>query len=213
VGVIVVIGAGPAGLACAAMLQGSGADVVVLERGAVGEAWTKRYDRLQLHTVRWLSCLPGYRMPRSFGKWPTHQRVLEYLQRYAERHALEVLTGVEAKRIAHGNGGWIVETGDGDLAAERVVVATGYSNVPFVPDWPGTFAGEVVHSADYRNPASSPAIPSASRVRSSALPRRIYPCRSSIGSRGRCAASPSPTSRRTDCRRRSGPIRTSCAGA
>jgi len=152
VGVIVVIGAGPAGLACAAMLQGSGADVVVLERGAVGEAWTKRYDRLQLHTVRWLSCLPGYRMPRSFGKWPTHQRVLEYLQRYAERHALEVRTGVEAKRIAHGNGGWIVETGDGDLAAERVVVATGYSNVPFVPDWPGTFAGEVVHSADYRNP-------------------------------------------------------------
>jgi putative flavoprotein involved in K+ transport len=31
-------------------------------------------------------------------------------------------------------------------------VATGLSNVPFVPDWPGTFAGSVVHSFDYRNP-------------------------------------------------------------
>src|SRR5215471_5696808 len=110
---IVVIGAGPAGLACGAMLQEGGRHVVVLERDVVGAAWTKRYDRLQLHTVRWLSCLPGYRMPRSFGKWPSH---------------------------------------------ERVVVATGYSNVPFLPDWPGGFAGEIVHSADYRN-----AVPYAGR--------------------------------------------------
>jgi putative flavoprotein involved in K+ transport len=32
-----------------------------------------------------------------------------------------------------------------------VVVATGQSNVPFVPDWPGAFAGDLVHSALYRN--------------------------------------------------------------
>jgi putative flavoprotein involved in K+ transport len=149
--VILVIGAGPAGLASAAGLQAAGAQVVVLERGAVGEAWTKRYDRLQLHTVRWLSCLPGYRMPRSFGKWPTHERVLEYLQRYVALHGLDVWTGVEARRIVRGDPGWVVETANGDLPGDRLVVATGLSNVPFVPDWPGEFAGGVVHSADYRN--------------------------------------------------------------
>jgi putative flavoprotein involved in K+ transport len=149
--VIVVIGAGPAGLASAARLQAAGAHVVVLERGTVGDAWTKRYDRLQLHTVRWLSCLPGYRMPRSFGKWPRHERVLEYLVRYAALHGLDVRTGVEAKRIVRGDRGWVVETAGGAFPAEAVVVATGLSNVPFVPDWPGEFAGEVVHSADYRN--------------------------------------------------------------
>jgi cation diffusion facilitator CzcD-associated flavoprotein CzcO len=134
------------------MLQGAGERVVVLERGAVGEAWTQRYDRLQLHTVRWLSCLPGYRMPRTFGKWPTHERVLQYLQQYAEHHALAVQTGVEARRVERREGGWRVETRDGELHAERVVVATGYSNLPFVPDWPGDFAGAIVHSAGYRNP-------------------------------------------------------------
>jgi cation diffusion facilitator CzcD-associated flavoprotein CzcO len=45
-----------------------------------------------------------------------------------------------------------VRSSGGDVEADRVVVATGYSNVPFVPDWPGTFGGDVVHSSAYRNP-------------------------------------------------------------
>jgi putative flavoprotein involved in K+ transport len=126
---------------------------VVLERTAVGAAWRSRYDRLQLHTVRSLSCLPGWRMPRSFGKWPARDRVVEYLEGYARRHELDVRTGVEVSAIERANGGWSVDTSAGPQAAERVVVATGYSNVPFRPDWPGEFGGEIVHSARYRNPA------------------------------------------------------------
>jgi putative flavoprotein involved in K+ transport len=150
--VIAVIGAGPAGLAAAAMLQGEaeGERVVVLERGEVGAAWTTRYDRLHLHTVRWLSCLPGFRIPRSFGKWPSRDRVLEYLQLYAEHHALDVRSNVEVTRV---DPGWTLTTSEGPLEAERVVVATGHNNLPFVPDWPGSFGGEIMHSADYRSPA------------------------------------------------------------
>lgn len=150
---ITVIGAGPAGLACAAELQRSGEQVLVLERDDVGAAWKTRYDRLHLHTVRWLSCLPGYRIPRTFGKWPSRDRVLEYLHRYVEHHALDVRTGVKVERIDRGDAGWKVRTRESGIEAKRVAVATGYSNVPFVPDWTGAFAGEVVHSADYRNPA------------------------------------------------------------
>ena len=150
---IVVIGAGPAGLAAAAELQRSGEQVLVLERDEVGAAWKARYDRLHLHTVRWLSGLPGYRIPRAFGKWLSRDRVLAYLQRYVEHHALEIRTGVGVERIDRDDAGWIVHTGDGAIEAERVAVATGHSNVPFLPDWTGVFAGEIVHSADYRNPA------------------------------------------------------------
>jgi len=149
--VITVIGAGPAGLAAAAMLERIGARVVVLERGELGDVWASRYDRLHLHTVRWLSCLPGYRMPRAFGKWPTKDRVAEYLERYAAHHHLEVLTGLLVERVEQESDGWLVRTSTGPMAAERVVVATGQCNVSFLPDWPGTFAGEIVHSADYRN--------------------------------------------------------------
>jgi putative flavoprotein involved in K+ transport len=151
--VIAVVGAGPAGLACAAMLRRAGEDVVVLERGEIGEAWTTRYDRLHLHTVRWLSSLPGYRIPRAFGKWPSRDRVIDYLRAYAERHCVDVRTGVDVQRLDPAPGGWTVATSAGPVEADRVVVATGYSNVPYLPDWPGAFPGEVVHSADYRNPA------------------------------------------------------------
>lgn len=150
---IAVIGAGPAGLASAAELQRLGEQVLVLERDDIGAAWKTRYDRLHLHTVRWLSCLPGYRIPREFGKWLSRDRVLEYLQRYVQRHALDVRTGIEAERIDRDGARWIVHTSNGVIEAERVVVATGHSNVPFVPEWTGAFAGEIVHSADYRNPA------------------------------------------------------------
>jgi putative flavoprotein involved in K+ transport len=135
------------------MLQRHGEHVVVFERRDVGAAWTTRYDHLHLHTVRWLSCLPGYRMPRTFGKWPSRDRVIEYLQGYADRAAIEVRTGIEVERLDRARASWEVVTGEGAIEAERVVVATGQSNVPYLPDWPGAFAGEIAHSADYRNPA------------------------------------------------------------
>jgi len=150
--VIVVVGAGPAGLASAAALQRAGRRVVVLERGDVGAAWRTRYDRLHLHTVRWLSGLPGWGIPREFGKWPSRDGVVEYLERYAERHELEVRTNTAVERIDGVAGAWTVMTSAGPVEAERVVVATGQSNLPFLPEWAGGAAVPVVHSADYRNP-------------------------------------------------------------
>jgi putative flavoprotein involved in K+ transport len=148
---VLVIGAGAAGLAAAAMLQARGQSVVVLERAEIGSAWIGRYDRLHLHTVRWLSGLPGRRMPRSAGKWPPRDRVVEYLQGYAAWHRLDVRPGVEVSAIRRVGDSWEADTSQGTLGAERVVVATGHSNVPVVPDWPGRFDGEFVHSAQYRN--------------------------------------------------------------
>jgi putative flavoprotein involved in K+ transport len=152
--VIAVVGAGPAGLASAAALRRSGEPVVVFERGEVAAAWSGRYDRLQLHTVRWLSGLPGYRIPRSFGKWPTRDRVIEYLRRYAEHNAIDVRTGIDVERIDRDGAAWALVTSAGLFGAERVVVATGNNNVAFVPDWPGSFDGRIVHSSEYRNAES-----------------------------------------------------------
>src|SRR5437870_3777590 len=87
----VIIGAGPAGLAAAACLQQRGVDALVLERSSsVGTSWRGRYDNLHLNTVRWLSHLPGLRMPREYGRWPGRDRFVQYLETYAAHHQLRI---------------------------------------------------------------------------------------------------------------------------
>jgi putative flavoprotein involved in K+ transport len=150
---VVIVGAGSAGLATAALLRQSGLDPLVLEAGPVpGAAWRERYDRLRLHTPRLLSGLPGRRIPRRYGRWVRRDDLVEYLADYASSWRIDVRTGVRVHRI---DPEWQLGTSAGPIEATTVIVATGYNGAPFIPDWPGRdgFAGEIVHSAQYRNPA------------------------------------------------------------
>jgi len=152
---IVVVGAGSAGVATAALLRRSGREPLVLEAGPEpGAAWRQRYDRLHLHTPRLLSGLPDRRIPRRFGRWVSRDDLIAYLRAYAEAEQLDVRTNVAVERIDRADGGWRLETSAGPLTASTVIVATGYNGAPFVPDWPGLdgFTGELVHSSAYRNP-------------------------------------------------------------
>ena len=150
---VVIVGAGPAGLTAAATLRARGIDTTILERGQhVGEQWRARYDRLHLHTIRWLSNLPGYRIPREFGRWVARDQFVQYLEQYTAHHGLAPQFGVEATRIDRDDGQWKVRTLAGTIPARIVVMASGYTRVPYRPRWPGTFDGPMVHSADYRNP-------------------------------------------------------------
>jgi putative flavoprotein involved in K+ transport len=151
---VVVAGAGPAGLAAAAALRRRGLEPVVLERGdAVGAAWRGRYDALHLHTARSLSGLPYAGIPREHGRWVARDGLVQYLEEYAHRFAIHPRYGVAVERVDRENSGWLVGTSEGPLRARAVVVATGYSKTPFLPDWSGLaeYARPVVHSSDYRN--------------------------------------------------------------
>lgn len=153
----VVLGAGPAGLATAAELGRRGVDTLVLDRAdAVGASWRGHYDRLRLHTVRWLSALPGLAMPKRYGAWVSREHVVEYLEDYARHHRLDLRLGTSVQGLRREGADWVVETADGDeVRAGAVVVATGYNHTPLLPDWPGrdAFAGELLHASTYRNGA------------------------------------------------------------
>ncbi len=153
---VLVLGAGPAGLAVAGCLVTRGVPTSVLDAGAaVGDSWRQRYDRLHLHTPRIQSGLPGLRPPRSGGRWLAKDDYAAYLAGYARRHGLEPELGVVAERVDRTGDGYTVSTDAGPRQAATVVVATGYQRVPVLPDWPGTedFRGELLHSSGYRSPA------------------------------------------------------------
>lgn len=155
----VVIGGGPGGLAAAAELGRAGVRAIVLEAGdRPGTSWTTHYDRLHLHTSRGLSGLPGYAIPRRYGRWVARDDVVRYLGEYAAHHRLAVRTGIRVERVDRDGDGWSVawtsERGAGSIACRTVVVATGYNRTARLPAWPGLdgYTGHVVHSSRYRNP-------------------------------------------------------------
>jgi cation diffusion facilitator CzcD-associated flavoprotein CzcO len=152
---VLVVGAGPAGLAVAAELRRRGVESLVVDRGtSVGESWRRRYERLHLHTPRVQSALPGLRIPRSFGRWVAKDDMARYLVRYAEHHGIEPRFGTEVQRLERSDGSWTAVTSDGKMTARQVVVASGYNCVPVQPSWPGqaSFPGPVLHASAYSIP-------------------------------------------------------------
>ena len=148
---IVVVGGGPAGLAAAAALGRAGQPAVVLEQGDAGAAWRGRYDRLRLNTSKLTSRLPHLRYADGVGLFPTRDEFVAHLERFVAQEGIELRTGTRVERI---DPGWTVRTAGGDVAADHVIVATGYANRPYLPPWPGRDAYErpLLHSAEYRNP-------------------------------------------------------------
>jgi putative flavoprotein involved in K+ transport len=153
---ILIIGAGPAGLAAAVALEDRGIEcllVEVAERPA--HRWRKRYDILHLNTTRQLSGLPGRPIPRRAGTYPSADAYASYLENLAYSLDSEILFGqpVEAVQPAT-EGRWTATTPTARIEAREVVIATGHDSIPRIPEWPGMsgFEGGLFHSSEYRSP-------------------------------------------------------------
>jgi cation diffusion facilitator CzcD-associated flavoprotein CzcO len=152
----IIVGAGPAGLACAGTMRAAGLDVTVFEKaGDVGAAWRRHYDRLHLHTDRNHSGLPGMAMSRDYPAYPSREQMIAYLESYAARFEIKPVFDTAVSRLCRDGAQWRADTAQGSIAAPIVVVATGIADAPYRPSWPGSesFAGAVIHSSEYRNPA------------------------------------------------------------
>jgi cation diffusion facilitator CzcD-associated flavoprotein CzcO len=155
---VVVVGGGAAGLSVAAALSRRDVHALVLERDEfVGATWSRRYERLRLHTVRRYSGLAHYPIPRTYPRYLSKNDFAEYLRSYAERLRLDIRTGeaVRMVRPCDAGLGWTVETDNRSWNASVVVVATGSYGEPRRPSWAGAqaYGGCLLHSSDYESGA------------------------------------------------------------
>lgn len=155
-----VIGGGQAGLATSRCLTDRGIDHVVIERGRVAERWrSERWDSLRLLTPNWQSRLPGFRYegddPDGYMRMPD---VIDYFERYARSFDAPVQSGVTVRSVARAGRRFRVATDDGEWHARSVVIATGYSDVPFVPPMARTLHPDIVQMTPsrYRRPGQLP---------------------------------------------------------
>lgn len=156
-GDVLVIGAGPAGLAATACLMRRGLRPQVVEQSdSVGSSWHAHYRRLHLHTVRWHSALPFVPFPRDWPRYVPREQVAGYLETYARKFGIAPAFGQEAVAIARDGAAWETLCRSGRRFRSRtVVVATGANKVPHMPAFPGqpSFGGRVLHSREYRDAA------------------------------------------------------------
>ncbi|WP_034884376.1 putative flavoprotein involved in K+ transport (plasmid) [Ensifer sp. WSM1721] len=125
-----VIGAGPAGLGVSYLLKRESRNHQVLDRGRIGETWrTQRWNSFRLNSPTIRSILPGdsYEGPDPWGAI-THHDFVAYLEGYAERHCLPIVTQTPVTELTKDDGLFRVATARGALLARNVVIATGDQN-------------------------------------------------------------------------------------
>jgi putative flavoprotein involved in K+ transport len=154
---VVIVGAGPAGLAMSRQLTAGGIDHVVLERGAVANSWrTERWDSLRLLTPAWMTELPGHRAgaddPDGFM---TAAETVAFLDGYRARLDPPVLTGVTVRRVRRTANGFDVVTDAGSWSCDAVVAATGASSEPRVPALEAELPARIdrITALEYRRPS------------------------------------------------------------
>jgi putative flavoprotein involved in K+ transport len=150
---VVVVGAGPAGLAVSRRLVDRRVEHVVFERGRIGWSWrTQRWDTFRLNTPGWANRVPGALLGGPSGGFATAAALIGALERFAA--GLPVLEAVEVVRAAPVGDVWRLETSQGSVVARAVVAASGFQNVPRRPAFADALPAEIdqLHVADYRRP-------------------------------------------------------------
>ncbi len=158
-----VIGAGAAGLAAARHLQAGSIPFEVVERERdVGGLWDASlphspvYRSAHLISSKPLTEFPDFPMPRDYPDYPNHAQALDYLRSYAKAFGLYqcIRFGRTVERAERGEGGeWKVTFGGGETRIySGLIVASGIHWVPNIPEVPGTFDGECIHSSRYKTP-------------------------------------------------------------
>jgi putative flavoprotein involved in K+ transport len=149
---VVIIGAGPAGLAAAACLGDRGIGYTLLERGALPAAGLRRVDpEMTLFSPARLSQLPGMRLngahPTPFGE------LVAALDRYCRERGIRATTSAEVTAVERTAEGFRLHCAGGRVVAgSHVINATGILGAPRLPDDfdPAASGFAWMHSLDVR---------------------------------------------------------------
>lgn len=163
---ICIIGAGSSGMTVAKALKEAGLAFDCFEKGSdIGGMWryendngmSSAYASLHIDTSRDNLGYSDFPIPKDRPDFLSHAEFLRHLEAYAERFDLRrhVRFRTTVLSVAPAGGGlWAVATDDGATRLYRtVIIANGHLWDPRLPDFPGTFAGEQIHSHHYRTAA------------------------------------------------------------
>jgi thioredoxin reductase len=156
---VLVIGGGHSGLSIAARCKQLQVDTLIVDREArIGDNWRKRYHALTLHNQVQVNHLPYMLFPPNWPAYIPKDKLANWFEAYVESMELNYWTGTEFEGGSYDEKQqrWSVtlRRADGSkrtMHPRHVVLATGVSGIPSLPDIPTLqdFTGTVMHSSRY----------------------------------------------------------------
>ncbi len=158
---VVIIGGGQGGIALGARLRQLNVPTIIVERNErPGDSWRKRYKSLCLHDPVWYDHLPYIPFPDNWPVFSPKDKIGDWLEMYTKVMELNYWTKSTAQTAQYDEekGEWtIVVNRDGEevvLRPKQLVLATGMSGKPNLPNFPGMdrFKGDQHHSSRHPGP-------------------------------------------------------------
>lgn len=153
---LLVVGAGPTGLACAIEAQKSGLRAVVVDKGCVCNSLFHYPSHMTFFTTAELLEIGDIPFPSPNAK-PTRNEALEYYRQVAAHYKLDVRQYHRVEGVTGADGAFTVHTIDrfgreGTLKARKLAVATGYYDLPNLMRIQGEDLSKVHHYYDDPHP-------------------------------------------------------------
>jgi putative flavoprotein involved in K+ transport len=158
---VVIIGGGQGGIALGARLRQLRVPTIIVERNArPGDSWRNRYKSLCLHDPVWYDHLPYIKFPANWPVFSPKDKIGDWLEMFTRVMELTYWGSTIAKRAHYDEdaGEWILsverEGAEVTLRPKQLVMATGMSGRPHLPQFPGmdVFAGDQHHSYQHPGP-------------------------------------------------------------
>lgn len=145
---VAVIGAGPIGLSVGIALEKKGLSYVIFDKGCLVNSLYHFPDKMTFFSTSRL--LEIGEVPFiSHNEKPTRDESLEYYRRVAEHWDLKLSLYNAVEEVKGGAGNFTIRTEKGDFKASRVVLSTGFYDLPRKMNIPGENLPKVSHY--YRN--------------------------------------------------------------
>jgi thioredoxin reductase (NADPH) len=147
---IIIVGGGPIGLACAIEAKKAGLSHLIIEKGAfvnslfnypVHMTFFSTSEKLEIGDIPFVSIAPK----------PGRNEALEYYRRAATNYRLNIHLFEEVTNAMYQTETFVVSTSKRNYQARKIVIATGFYNIPFLLKVPGEELSKVTHY--YKDPA------------------------------------------------------------
>jgi thioredoxin reductase (NADPH) len=153
---VLVIGAGPTGLACAIDAQKAGLLVVLVDKGCICNSLFHYPSHMTFFTTPELLEIGGIPFPSPNPK-PSRNEALQYYRLVAAYYKLDVRQYLLVNRVTGSEGSFTVHTQDrfgrlGALQARKLIISTGYYDLPNIMGVSGEGLSKVHHYYDDPHP-------------------------------------------------------------